>query len=421
MQKIIIILFSWLFLGTIVNAQNIDFKPSGNLWGYVFGDYYWKQHSDTLGRAPAGSPYGTTSLNSKNQNQKNMNAFQIRRAYLGYDYALTAKFSTQVVLAHEMNVDGNGYNTVYLKYAWLKWSNIFPMSNLMIGQMPTSSFATPFGTEPLWGYRSVEKTLIDLHGTDPSTDMGVMLIGNLWQQKKEVDSLPSTIGYNFMIANGPGAKPEIDRFKKIRGNVYVNTMHQKLTLGVYADFNPVQFAPYPLSSTTFKGYIHYKSNLFRVGAEFFQQTNRNGDIYQTALAAKADTANGVQFGWSVFGSARIIKNKLNLFVRVDQYNPDTKFSSGNYKYLASAVVGNMTTTTFYTQTFYLVGLDFTPISRIHIMANLWYTQYKTLMNTDITGAALGSRAKSDYDLVPRITFFYVFNSSKSIANNGMDK
>jgi hypothetical protein len=421
MRKILIIISTFLLAGNFVKAQNSDFKPSGNLWGYVFGDYYWKQHSDTLGRAPVGSPYGTASLNSKNQNQKNMNGFQIRRAYLGYDYAISPKFSAQVVVAHEMNVDGNGYNTTYLKYAWLKWSNIFPMSNLMIGQMPTSSFATPFGTEPLWGYRSVEKTLIDLHSLDPSTDMGVMLIGNLWQQKNAVDSLPTTVGYNLMVGNGTGAKPETDRYKKIRVNVDLNTFHQRLTIGLYADYNPSQFAPYPTSATTLKAYIHYKTDMFRIGFEAFQITNKNGDIYQPALAAPSDTANGVQFGWSVFGSTRLIKDKLNLFVRMDQYNPDTKFSSSNYKYLSSAFGGNMTTTTFYTQTFYLVGLDYTPISRIHIMANLWYTQYKTLMNTDIAGAALGKRAKSDYDLVPRITFFYVFNSSKSIANNGMDR
>jgi hypothetical protein len=420
MRKIYIIIFAVLATSNFAQSQNTDFKPSGNLWGYVFGDFYWKQHSDSLGRAPIGSPYGTASLNPKNPTQKNMNAFQIRRAYLGYDYMISPKFSAQVVLAHEMNVDGNGYNVTYLKYAWLKWTNIFPMSNLMIGQMPTSSFATPFGTEPLWGYRSVEKTIIDLHSLDPSTDLGVMLIGNLWKQKNAADSLPSTLGYNFMIANGTGAKPETDRYKKIRGNVYVNTLHQKLTLGVYADFNPAQYAPYPTSATTLKGYVHYKSDGFRIGAEVFQITNRNGDIFQTTNVAPADTANGVQFGWSIFGSTRIIKGKLNLFARLDQYNPDTKFSSSNYKYTASAFGGNFTTTTFFTQTFYLVGLDYTPTSRIHIMANLWYTQYKTLMNNDIAGNALGKRAKSDYDLVPRITFLYTFNSSKTVGNNGMD-
>ena len=406
-----------------LSAQETEVKPSGNVWGYVFGDYYFKQNSDTLGRAPSGSSYGAASLNSPNQNQTNMNALQIRRAYLGYDYTLDSRFSAQVVLAHEMDVDANGYNTVYVKYAWVKWSNIFKGSNLMIGQLPTSSFATAYGTEQLWGYRSVEKTLLDLHGTDGSSDMGVALMGNLWKQKTENNSSqkPSSIGYHLMVANGSGAKPETDRFKKLRGNLYVNTLDQKLTLGVYADYNMLQSFPYEKSNATIKGYVHFKTDIFKVGVEAFQQINHNTSIFLTDTSPKSSvTADGVQFGVSVFGSSRIIKNKLNVFGRVDYYNPDTKFSSNNYKYTASAVGGNLSTTTFYTQTFYLLGLDYTPTSRIHIMPNIWFTQYDTMKGTDAAGKDLTARTKSDYDFVARITFFFIFNSSKSVSNNGMD-
>ncbi len=419
----VIIFFTIIYfiaLGNHLTAQVTDFKPSGNLWGYVFGDYYFKAHSDTLGRAPAGSPYGSKSLNAKNQNQNDMNAFQIRRAYIGYDYTLSSRFSAQAVLANEMNIDGNGYNTTYLKYAWLKCTNIFQGSNLMIGQMPTSSFATPYGTEPLWGYRSVEKTLMDLHSLDPSTDMGIMLIGNVWQRKTNSDSLPATIGYSAMIANGTGAKPDVTRFKKMRGNIYLNTLHQKLTFGVYGDYYTTQLSPYQISNATLKGYMHFKTDWFRVGAEVFQQLNKNGDIYTTASTAKADTANGMQLGWSVFLSGRLIKNKLNYYLRMDKYNPDTKYNINNI-YLSSTAGGNMSTTTFYTQTFYLIGFDYTPVSRIHIMPNLWYTQYNTMMSSDpLTGKELPGRARSDYDLVPRITFFFVFNNSPGMTNNGMD-
>ncbi len=424
-KKLLFTTYLLFLVMDMVNAQdnaNADVKPSGNFWGYVFGDYYYKTHSDSLGRAPVGSPYGVNSLNEKNQNLSYTNAFQIRRAYLGYDYKLDSTFSAQAVLANEMDVDGNGYNTTYLKYAWVKWSHIFKGSNLMIGQMPTSSFATPFGTEPLWGYRSVEKTLIDLHSTDPSTDMGVMLIGNLWQQNNIAKLLPATIGYNFMVGNGTGAKPETNRGKKIRGNLYLNTFQQKLTIGVYGDYNVIQPSLYTINNTTLKAYIDYKSDGFRIGAEVFEQINKNGDIYAVSYAknAKVDTADGAQLGWSVFASARIIKGKLNCFLRMDMYNPDTKFNSNNL-YLSSTVGGNMNSTTFFNQTFYLVGLDYTPISRIHIMPNLWYTQYTAMSGlTDAKGNAITGRAKSDYDIIPRVTFFFVFNSSKTMTNNGMD-
>jgi len=412
--KHILIIAAFLTLGNFLAAQETEFKPSGNLWGYVFGDYYYKVHSDSLGR-------GAGNVQYRNQPQDNTNAFQIRRAYLGYDYNITKKFSAYAVLAHEQNLDANGNNTVYVKYAYLKWANIFPKSNLVVGQIVTPSFATPFNTEQLWGYRSIERTIMDMHNVSQSTDMGVSLMGKLWEQKSSPDSLkPTFIGYNIAVGNGTSAKPETDRFKKVRGNIYVSLLKQKITTGVYANYTPIQLSPRMMSTTTYKGYAHFKTNRFRIGFELFQQVNLNADVYKTTSTSVADTASGVQFGWSVFASGRIIKDKLNFFVRMDQYNPDTKFNSSNYKYLASATGGNFSTTTFYTQTFYSIGFDYTPNPRIHIMPNLWYNQYKTMMSTDAAGNALSARTKSDYDLVPRITFYFIFNSSKSITNNGMD-
>jgi hypothetical protein len=72
---------------------------------------------------------------------------------------------------------------------------------------------------------------------------------------------------------------------------------------------------------------------------------------------------------------------------------------------------------FSTQTFITAGLDYTPVKRVHIMPNIWYTGFKS-MDTNLTSTQ--KLAKSDYDLVYRITFYYIFNASKSVNNNGMD-
>src|SRR5919206_2248000 len=71
------------------------FKPSGQLWGYVFGDYYYKAHSDPLNRGGANQYTGI---------EEGRNAFQIRRAYLGYNYNLHPKFSAELLLAAEDNL-----------------------------------------------------------------------------------------------------------------------------------------------------------------------------------------------------------------------------------------------------------------------------------------------------------------------------
>jgi len=71
---------------------------------------------------------------------------------------------------------------------------------------------------------------------------------------------------------------------------------------------------------------------------------------------------------------------------------------------------------FSKQTFYTLGLDYTPVKRVHIMPNIWVTDFKSLVNVPSTA----THANFDYDFVPRVTFYYLFNSSKSVNNNGMD-
>ncbi|HEV7231071.1 MAG TPA: hypothetical protein VGO45_07080, partial [Bacteroidia bacterium] len=288
---------SVLTMAMSMNAQTTDpkpanadeFKPSGNLWGYVFGDYAMKTQNDSLGRGGGNVQYKTpAALNSGNvatttnpvPANAQTNAFQIRRMYLGYDYNITKHFSASAVLANEQTLLPNNQNTVYLKYAFLKWSNIFKGSDLVVGQLQTASFATPFQTEPLWGYRSIERTIMDLHNTDGSTDLGISLQGRAWTQKNASDSLhPSLVGYVLQVGNGNSAVPESDPFKKVRANVYVSLLGQKLTIGFYGDYVTQQYTPYHTSNMTMKAYASFKTESFRIGVEAFQQTNQNSDIY----------------------------------------------------------------------------------------------------------------------------------------------
>src|SRR5208283_4399261 len=101
---------------TVASAQSSDFTPSGNLWGYAFGDYYYMSHADSLGRGAGNVQYKPFSTGSNGtSNYASANAFQLRRFYLGYDYHFAPKLTAYMVLADEQNLDANGYNTVYLK------------------------------------------------------------------------------------------------------------------------------------------------------------------------------------------------------------------------------------------------------------------------------------------------------------------
>ena len=241
---------------------------------------------------------------------------------------------------------------------------------------------------------------------------------------------PTFLGYVAQVGNGSSATPSTVPFKKIRGNVYVVTMNQKLTIGLYGDYMTTQLSPYNTSNSTFKAYASFKTEAFRIGFEFFQQTNMNSDaflVYDPTLKyaplTSAAMTSGVQQGVSVFGSVSVIKNKLNVFARFDMYNPDTKWNINNVYSKAFGTTGTaLAGSTFYTQNFMTAGLDWTPDKRFHIMPNIWYNSYNAMMSTsgpDFTGKPYSTRMVKDADIAYRLTFYYIFNGSKKVGNNGM--
>ena len=462
-----------LFLGlfffiSILESQSSEFKPSGNLWGYTFGDYYYMAHSDSLGRGAGNvqyKPYSTGStlnavsgvtptptvnaagditkltiattksniLGSGTNNFTSANAFQIRRFYLGYDYNISPKLTGYAVLADEQNLDLSGYNTVYLKFAYLKWSEILPMTNIMVGQLVTPTYAPgAYTTEPLMGYRAIERTIIDMHNNDNVSDLGIEVEGKIWNKASKDSLKPNFIGYIAEFGNGNGAKPENDGFKTIRVALYSSLMEQKLTFGLFGEFHTVALSPLTQMEHLYKAYLNYKTKRFKIGTEAFTQDWTNSA--QLSTGAWRDCQ---MFGWSVFFSGKILEN-LNYFGRLDIYNPDIRYHNSNVYTAVPSIITpsyNQTQTlstsltpfalsaspisqaaVFSRQTFYTFAIDYTPVKRFHIMPNIWADNFKSLVNLP-SGA---THAKFDFDFVPRVTFYYIFNASKNVQNSGMD-
>jgi hypothetical protein len=432
----LLILFSFDF---VIYGQPSEFKPSGNFWGYLFGDYYYMAHSDSLGRGAGNVQYKPLSTQGNGTNNyTSANAFQIRRFYLGYDYLFSSKLAAYVVLADEQDLDANGNNTIYLKFANLKWTNIFPMSNLIVGQLMTPTYAAiPYGTEPLMGYRPIERTIIDMHDNDNVSDLGLELEGNLWRSTSRDSLLPDVIGYIVEFGNGANAKPASNQFKTIRTNLYSSLLKQKITFGLNFNFSNVGLSPVIQRKLLYKAYFNVKLKKFKIGTELYTQDWINGAKLLTSASKNPVFNNAQMFGWSIFCSGKILEN-LNFFARLDIYNPDINYHN-NDSYISvpsiitpSYIQTQSVTTSllpytlapapasqaavFSKQTFYTLALDYTPTKRIHIMPNIWVDDFKSLVN--LPSAA--SHAKFDYDFVPRISFYYIFNPSKNVYNNGMD-
>src|SRR5262245_58253365 len=169
----------------------------GKISGYIFGDYFYEfSHPDSV----------TAALDR--------NGFQLRRAYFTYDRDLSTKFSVRLRL--EMNspdllfLQGFGSSaqlTPYVKHAYLRWNDVIPRTSFSFGLIATPTFAI---SEQVWGYRSVEKTIMDLRGIAPSADLGVTLEGKLAES--------GVLNYQIFAGNGTGTRSEVDKNKRM----YVN-------------------------------------------------------------------------------------------------------------------------------------------------------------------------------------------------------
>jgi len=353
-----------------------DFKPSGKVWGYVFGDYYVKLHADSLNRGNA--QYSGVA--------KDMNAFEFRRAYLGYDYNISEKFSTELLLAYEgQTLSDNATRTFFLKAANVRWKNFIKNTDLVIGQMATPSF--PMMSEKIWGYRSIEKTIADMRKISNSNDVGISIQGKLDDK--------GNFGYDLMVGNGSAQKIETDIYKKYYGDVYAKFMDQKIIIDLYADHEETKDLPgYHRSKTAYKLFVAYATDKVTVGVEAFQQMQHNYVVVaNSSTDPKPDTTDASTFGLSVFVKGVIIKEKLNFFARYDMYNPDTKFNTDKFYWSGASPV---------TETFVTAGIDYTPNKNVHIMPNIWYNAYNN-RTKNVQGLT-----KSDNDLVARLTFYYIF-------------
>ncbi len=349
------------FYSAHAQDQN-GFKPSGKVFVQFFGDYYYK-FSGTGDASFSHAQYAKTP--------KNFNAFDIRRVYFGYTYNFAPKITAKVELAHEGDLLPDGNRGFYLKDAEVDIKDIIPYGNLIVGHTGTPTFAT--FTEHIWGYRSVEKTLLDMRKFGGSNDLGVALTGNFSKDK--------IFGYTVMIGNGTGAKPENSKYKKIYLELHAK-LHNGLILEAYTDYEGGSNSNGTnLATTTFKGFIGYQIPTFTVGLSAVAQTKKNAVTNNAGNLVDAKPS-----GLSIFTHGQLVKNKLNGFARMDLYNPDKSYSYQNVY------------DQYYNESFVLFGLDYTPVKNVHFMPNIWINGY----------SAKNGAPSQKADVVGRVTFYYSF-------------
>jgi hypothetical protein len=335
------------------NGGNLG-KSGVNIWTNIFGDYFYKSGGDSTNNNLQYSKY-----------KKNFNAFAFRRINVGFDYEINKIFNTRFAVSFDgTDTLPNGNTGVYVRDAWVNWKEIFTNSNLIVGIIPTPGFS--YFTDPWWGYRSVEKTIMDQRGIISSRDLGVMLYGSFDNEKQ--------FGYYTMIGNGSGSKVENNKYKKLYGLLDCSFLNGNMAFDLYSDYEP---SANNRSKTTMSAFGAYKNDAVSLGVESFFQIQNN---YNTSTTAQSPDI--VPFGISFYLTKINIYEDLKFFFRYDFYNEDI----------------NNSRTGFY-QSFVETGFDFTPSSNVHFIPNIWLNAFTPKPD---------QIPKYTTDVVPRITFWYTY-------------
>jgi hypothetical protein len=244
-------------------------------------------------------------------------AFQLRRIYFTYDDEISEQFITRFRI--EMDNGGSVDSKInpFVKDAWLKWKNVFQGSDLIFGIQPTTAYEI---SENAWGYRSLEKTIMDLRGVIPSRDLGVAMRG-------KIDD-GGQFNYWLMVANGNGNKnlPK-DKHRRYSATFHVKPMENfQMTLtGDYRDQAAIPNPATPgatmgngiFTGALFAGYS--EPDKFNIGVEAFMQSTANGMV----VSGAPKSANSI--GFSVWASANI-QPDLSLVGRFDYWDPNNDAS-----------------------------------------------------------------------------------------------
>lgn len=343
MKKMYSLMALLCLLSTTAMGQ-VSIGDKGTLSGLLFGDYYW-------------------AAANHNQDIEGENGFWIRRIYLTYDRKLSDSFSSRLRL--EMNSDGDftsgGKMIPSVKDAYLKWKK--DNQQVIAGISSTPTFGL---VEDVWGYRSMEKTPLDLYGWGSSRDFGIAAKGTFGDGNK--------IHYHFMFGNGNSNKSETNRGKKVMLSLGYE-LTENVIVEAYGDWND-----YPDNTDWFtvQGFAGYRSEDITAGALFTHQTRKNAILNEDLNLELA----------SVFTHFKISEKATGILRLDHNFEPVPGLQETDYLPMSP----NAETTLF------IAGADLLLDEHVHLMPNLETVFYGE--------TALGNTP--DTDVMPRLTLFFEF-------------
>jgi len=325
MKKLCLVLVVAVALSLFVLPAKAEFKPeAGAIKGYMIAEYFYV-------------------ANHQVEDYEGRHGFWFRRIYFTYENKLGDKVKMR--LRFEMNSEGDFSSATLgpvVKDAYLDFK-LGGGASLRAGIQSPPSFAN---LEDIWGYRSLEKTPLDLYKWTSSRDFGLSLKGG------------KAFFYQFMFGQGSSNKGEADKGKKIYGMVGYKT-ESGFHLEVNGHFEArkeiyEEFIIHP--------FIAYSGDWGRVGVEYayndLKKKDDNGDTkYKYNLLSF----------FVVFSASE----KVDIIGRYDMNWGDgykTNFKGSGFDYVPLA--------DYHEFSFIIGAVSFNVYKNVWLIPNIKYATYK---------------------------------------------
>ena len=292
-------------LVSLAFAPSLVAQPAVDLHGLAYIDYAHRVLS-------AGDDEGTGS-------------FDYRRIFLTADGALDDAFRMRLRLeASGRSRTVQDRPSPFVKDAWVEWRYAASGHRATLGlqQPPVADLS-----ESVWGYRSLDQTVLDRTGYRGFRDLGLRLDG----------PLAGAVSYVAMVGNGNGERPEDagDRGKTIYGQLVVDPSGP-FVAALGGDVETEQPAGgVRQSSARVSGLVAAVAGRLRGGAEAYYVSGDPG----TLVEMPADPGPSVRpdgVGGSVFGALPLTA-RTALVARYDYIDADARRAGFRDHYVIAAL------------------------------------------------------------------------------------
>lgn len=242
---------------------------------FVFtgGPAAFGQEVDLGGRAYLDYYY---TLSTPDEARDGLHGFTYRRLYLTADFTLSDDFEGRARLEANEGTTGADGPVPYVKDLSLTWT-YNGEHQATLGVTPPPAFEQ---AEDVWGYRSLEKTILDLQGIVSSRDFGLRLDGPL--------AADGAVRYAVMYANNSAVRPEEDKYKRLYGQVEVQAGELIFVAGA-------DYAGYPgprEQGLRLSGFGGYRGDRLQAGVEGYwyedeQKERLGGSLFGRVQVAPA--------------------------------------------------------------------------------------------------------------------------------------